>query len=766
MFRYFNNLNLGYKINLGFAALVLVLLFVVALIFVAGREATDKINLTVDVRVPTTAAAASAQSNLLKMQAAVRGYLAVGDLQNINDYNQAREHFQQDLAALKALSANWSDQQEVAQLDEFIEIFASWLPIPEQLFTLHDNPLENQPALRLEAIEMQPLNTDLLIEVDILTRQLRTLENTAVGESRQEASKLLATVDNFRTSFEGMSTNMSAYAATGNLIFKFRYSTELVTNSEHFGTLSEVLESTTALDEQGDPENPLSLLFAEIAATRTEILRLSNQIFAAVEGEQSHIDLYLFQDKMEPKTEQMIALLEDLTAGQQSLLQSELDAGKRSLGNLRYQTLLGGVMVLLLGAAMVLIFRRNIAKPIHRLSNTAERIGSGELTARATVETDDEIGHLATSFNKMTGQLNETIQALAQAKETAETANRAKSKFLSSMSHELRTPLNIILGYVQILQRKIPEQNDTLDIIQTNGVRLLSLISDILDLSKIEASKLDLHFEQFNLSDFVDDLVQEYQTRAEAQGVIEFASSFALTLPAQVTADETRLRQILLNLLENAFKFIHSGQIRLDVALIERTVNTARIEFRVSDTGIGMTEEEQRLIFRPFEQGGAPEQRSQGTGLGLAIAQELAYAMEGELTVKSQYGEGSTFSLNLELPAAWDTPMTTNGRGAPAVATVASTQTDRSLTSQLPENGLPQVYLSDVEIDDLLQMAFRGELPKLRERGLKLVEENPMNKPFVDQLHELIHGYEDEEIIEYLQAVSAERQATPVVPNA
>ena len=762
MINRFNNLNLGHKINLGFAALLLVLLGIGAIIFVAGRDATDKINLTVDVRVPTTLAASSAQANLLKMQAAVRGYLAVGDLQNIDDYNRAKERFQANLAELKALSADWTDQRDVERLDGLIATFATWLPIPDQLFALHDNPLQNQPALQQETVDVQPLNALLLADIDLLTRRLQNLNADAPQASAELTAQVIPVLNelgSFRASFEGMSTNLSAYAATGNLIFKFRYSTELVANSEQFGRLANFFDGAPG----GDSESTMASaqpLFNRMAATRQEILSLSTQIFAAVEGEQSQRDLYLFQNEMEPETEQMLALLEALAAGQQTLLQAELDDGKQSLAALRYQTLLTGLIVLLLGAAMVYIFRRNIAKPLRRLSLTAERIGSGELTASATVETDDEIGHLARTFNRMTSQLYDTFQALGQAKESAETADRAKSKFLASMSHELRTPLNAILGYVQILQRDgdlSAAQANALAVIRGNGEHLLAFINDILDLSKIEARKLELLPAPMGLGDFLAKLVQMYLSRAQQKAGVDFVAQIAPELPATIVADETRLRQILLNLLENAFKFTQAGEVTLVVELVQKTAETAQLRFAVADSGIGISPLSLDRIFRPFEQVGDSQQRARGTGLGLAITQELVDAMDGEMMVESKLGAGSRFVLTATFPALWtvaegQATVSPNGfarerakRTDEERATPAAARHTQQATSS------PIAPLPPAELALLLDMALKGELPRLQKHITQLAEAEPQQQPLADTLGELIKGYEEEQIVALLQ---------------
>jgi signal transduction histidine kinase/ActR/RegA family two-component response regulator len=243
-----------------------------------------------------------------------------------------------------------------------------------------------------------------------------------------------------------------------------------------------------------------------------------------------------------------------------------------------------------------------------------------------------------------------TDEALQQAKRLADTANQAKSRYITTISHELRTPLNSILGYAQLLEEDEampPNRRQAVSVIRRGGDHLLSLIEGTLDIARIESGKLALDVRAMRFADGLAEIARLFELQAAGRG-LHFTFSVDGTLPAVVRADEKRLRQILINLLGNALKFTQAGQVSLRVRYQREMAR-----FEIGDTGPGMTADELSRVFEPFERGSAASGMSVGsTGLGLTIARMLTELMGGEMTVKSTPGQGTTFTIRLFLPEA------------------------------------------------------------------------------------------------------------------
>ncbi|RKZ64029.1 MAG: hypothetical protein DRR08_01860 [Candidatus Parabeggiatoa sp. nov. 2] len=375
------------------------------------------------------------------------------------------------------------------------------------------------------------------------------------------------------------------------------------------------------------------------------------------------------------------------------------------------------VVAVIISLLIALFINKIITTPIENLTHIVEQVRAGNRHARAEeVERVDELGTLGKGFNAMLEAIDASEETLQRTQQEAKAANIAKSRFLANMSHELRTPLNAIIGYGEMLQEEIEalgeaELSSDIEKIYLAGKHLLGSINDILDISKIEAGRMELYTETFYLPSMLDDIVHTIQPLlTKNQDTLEIRYSEGL---GEMHTDLTKLRQILLKLLSNASKFNETKDtISLEARRKAAVDGKDWIIFRVQDNGIGMDDEQKQQLFKNFSQADMSTTRKYGgTGLGLAITNHFVQMMGGVISVDSELGKGSTFTVRLPAKVA------STGEPKPSHTEVA----------MLEEGGIVLVIDDDAGVRDMLQkylskLGYQVEIADSGEKGLRLAK--------------------------------------------
>jgi CHASE3 domain sensor protein len=557
--QFFRNLKIGTKLTFVFGILVLFILVSAGVSYLGSRQATTKIELTSNVRAPLAIRAARAQTNLLQMQADVRGYLALGDEKYRDSYNQSNQEFITALDELDDLLTQNPDSEMLQRLREIRTAYAHWSQWPEQLFELRNDKVDREPAYRLLATDGMRFAGRVLININSI------IEEQGQREATKENLALLQDMAVFQGNFSALVSALRNYVTTRNRIFmQYEYQANLTANQNTWETLNNKYSHLTPNQRA---------LCDQIAENREIFLTYPEQLFDIVEGDRYRQDLYLFRTEAIPQADKMQELLSQMVQQQQTSLQAELDQGQQSLTTANQIIRIGGLITLASGLVLSYITIGNIANPVRRLTGVAEQIYGGDLAAQARVESRDEIGVLAETFNSMTSQIRQTLLQVRKEKQRADSllevvipigvelaSEEDLNRLLEKMLLEAKTFCHADAGTLYLRTeddklRPVIIRNDSRSIALggTTGQAIPFEPLDLYDPATGEPNHLEvathvaLTGTSVNIPDAVQEQAFDFGQRDPSGDIAEYHITSVLTIPLKNSANKVKGVMQLLN---------------------------------------------------------------------------------------------------------------------------------------------------------------------------------------------------------------------------
>jgi signal transduction histidine kinase len=691
--------KLGKKINLSFGALVVLTFLVVGQTYLSSVQAIDKIRQTQQVRIPSALASAEAQKELLRMLSDVRGYLATGESEFRDRYQQHRQKFDRQLSELNQLLSHQSTQQQQQQLQALRTSYQKWSSYPDQLFRLRDSTLDNQPALKI-------LEQDGELLIGGIAHSTQQMLQEQEGRSpSMENALLLQNMVEFNSSFSQWISSLRNYLVTREPSFRFEYGFSFKANQQAWEKLQQQRSAMSSTQQAR---------FDQVDQKRQLLLQLPDSMFTAVEGDRYREDLYLLRSQVEPLASDMLDLLGEIVNHQQAALTQELKAGNDSLFVAQWANLLTGFAAMGLGAVLAIFFRRQIADPIQRLTEATTRITAGDFDVNAPVESQDEIGTLATMFNQMvqylkesrerletynrtleykveerTESLRDKNQQLGQAFEELKQAQiqlvqtekmSSLGQMVAGIAHEINNPVNFIHGNISYASSYAQDLLDLVHLYQAQCVEITPEIEAKIkamelpfleqDLSKILSSmqvgterireivkslrifsRLDeAEVKNVDIHEGIDSTLMILQSRLKE---IEITKAYG-ELP-KIECYAGQLNQVFMNILSNGIDALEELQKKRDpdqisdwtpkIHIRTQMAKDDRISVHIIDNGAGMPEHVKQRLFDPFF---TTKEVGKGTGLGMSISHQIITEKhKGQIECNSVLGEGTEFIITI-----------------------------------------------------------------------------------------------------------------------